>query len=146
MKILSLFLLICFIYTYNPQKAIEYARRYCRNYNPHFTIYGRMGDCANFVSQCLVAGGQDLKGCNGINSRGMIEIVSYLETCLINKGWKKTTGINKDFKPGYPFFMHHQHAMIATSVNGNSIKFCAHTNDRCDASISAYSHYVYYYL
>ena len=43
---------------YNASKAIEYARTYCKNYNPNYNSYkGRGGDCANFVSQCLYYGG-----------------------------------------------------------------------------------------
>lgn len=45
-------------YTYNVSKAIAYADKYCINYNPSYNSYkGRGGDCANFVSQCLYAGG-----------------------------------------------------------------------------------------
>ena len=45
-------------YTYNVSKAIAYADKYCINYNSSYNSYkGRGGDCANFVSQCLFAGG-----------------------------------------------------------------------------------------
>ena len=45
-------------YTYNVSKALEYADKYCINYNSAYNSYkGRGGDCANFVSQCLYAGG-----------------------------------------------------------------------------------------
>lgn len=45
-------------YTYNVSNAIAYADRYCINYNSAYNSYkGRGGDCANFVSQCLYAGG-----------------------------------------------------------------------------------------
>ena len=38
--------------------AIAYADKYCINYNSSYNSYkGRGGDCANFVSQCLYAGG-----------------------------------------------------------------------------------------
>ena len=45
-------------YTYNPQAAINYAETYWSNYNdyyPNYNIFG--GDCADFVSQSLHAGG-----------------------------------------------------------------------------------------
>ncbi len=45
-------------YTYSPQKAVQYADTYWSNYNdlyPNYSIIG--GDCADFVSQCLYAGG-----------------------------------------------------------------------------------------
>ena len=45
-------------YTYSPQKAVAYADKYWSTYNdfyPNYSIIG--GDCADFVSQCLYAGG-----------------------------------------------------------------------------------------
>lgn len=45
-------------YTYNPQKTVAYADKYWSTYNdfyPNYNIIG--GDCADFVSQCLQAGG-----------------------------------------------------------------------------------------
>lgn len=48
---------------YNPAKVTEYTNKYWNNYNkayPDFTSLG--GDCANFVSQALYAGGKTMKG------------------------------------------------------------------------------------
>ena len=45
-------------YSYNPNAAIAYAEKYWTNYNdayPNYNIFG--GDCADFVSQSLHAGG-----------------------------------------------------------------------------------------
>lgn len=43
---------------YNRQKAIEYARKFVYNYNQAFYNFSNIGgDCTNFVSQCLLAGG-----------------------------------------------------------------------------------------
>ena len=41
---------------YSANKAIEYAKRWALIPNPKY-IFARTGDCANFVSQCLYAGG-----------------------------------------------------------------------------------------
>lgn len=43
-------------YTYTPAKAAAYANQYWKNYNRSYKEY-RGVDCANFVSQCLFAGG-----------------------------------------------------------------------------------------
>ena len=43
-------------YTYSPAKAVAYADKYWSNYNRSYKEY-RGVDCANFVSQCLFAGG-----------------------------------------------------------------------------------------
>lgn len=48
--------------SYSPSDAVDYAETYYKNYNsnyPDWSEYG--GDCANFVSQCLYAGGKSMK-------------------------------------------------------------------------------------
>ena len=43
---------------YNASAAANYAKQYWSNYNPKYSNYNSIGgDCANFVSQCLLAGG-----------------------------------------------------------------------------------------
>lgn len=47
--------------SYNSYAAVDYASRYWQNYNPNYFNYNSMGgDCANFVSQCLRAGGLEM--------------------------------------------------------------------------------------
>ena len=47
--------------SYSREKAINYARKYALKPNPnykYFTVHGTIGgDCTNFISQCLRAGG-----------------------------------------------------------------------------------------
>ncbi len=52
--------------SYKYKDAVAYAEKYYKNYNPNYPdweIYG--GDCANFVSQCLYAGGKQMTGVPG---------------------------------------------------------------------------------
>ena len=43
---------------YDRIKAIEYAKKWAYDYNPRYYDFTRLGgDCTNFVSQCLYAGG-----------------------------------------------------------------------------------------
>ena len=56
MKFTLLFILVGVAFSYNPSAAVNYALSYCRNYNPAYNSYPG-ADCANFVSQCLIAGG-----------------------------------------------------------------------------------------
>lgn len=100
------------------------------------------GDCANFVSQCLTAGGLNLGGCAGKDNKGMIPGVSNLMNCLGAKGWKVNS---KSFRAGHPFFKKNRsHAMLAGEVNGNTIQVYGHTNDRCgDITISRSEVYTY---
>ncbi|MBQ9349297.1 MAG: amidase domain-containing protein [Oscillibacter sp.] len=52
---------------YDPDAASEYADKYALTYNPAFPNYNPVGgDCANFTSQCILAGGMPMvKGSNG---------------------------------------------------------------------------------
>lgn len=44
--------------SYNRERAVEYARRWALSRNPlFFDFTGGGGNCTNFVSQCLLAGG-----------------------------------------------------------------------------------------
>lgn len=46
---------------YNASAAVSYAKTYWSHYNPNYSNYNDIGgDCANFVSQCLHAGGLEM--------------------------------------------------------------------------------------
>lgn len=49
--------------TYSASSAVEYANQYWQDYNPAYPDLNTLGgDCANFVSQCLYAGGKQMNG------------------------------------------------------------------------------------
>lgn len=54
---------------YSPEKAIEYAITYAFDYNTakYPSYAGKGGDCANFISQALHAGGKPMIGMNSTN-------------------------------------------------------------------------------
>lgn len=54
---------------YSPEKAVEYAITYAFNYNTakYPSYAGKGGDCANFISQALHAGGKPMTGMNSTN-------------------------------------------------------------------------------
>lgn len=57
--------------TYSRQDAVDYAYSYCYNYNSNYPDWGVApygGDCANFVSQALYAGGKSMKGSDSTNT------------------------------------------------------------------------------
>ena len=147
MKTIILLFLIGFSLSYNTAKAISYARKYCSNYNPQYYNWDDMsGDSANFVSQCLIAGGMDLSTCSVSwrNAYGCLPRVRDLKSCLQQKGWKHSYSRPASFKAGYPIFStQYEHAMIATGISGRNVIYCAHTNDRCDATISSNIEYYY---
>ena len=105
MKTILISLLIGISLSYNPWGAINYANAYCSSYNPAFNNYRNSGgDCANFVSQCLTAGGFSLAGCGGTDNKGMIPGVSNLKNCLTSRGWRASGSMPPNFQMGYPIF------------------------------------------
>ena len=74
MKTILFLLLLGLAISYNANAAVNYALNHCRNYNRAYNSYPG-ADCANFVSQCLIAGGQSLSGCSGLDSKGTLPLV-----------------------------------------------------------------------
>ena len=144
MKIIALLLLLGLALSYNPDAAVTYARKYCKNYNPNYPSYRNSGgDCANFVSQCLIAGGFSFSGCDNVKSSGVIAGVTSLRNCLKKKGWKVSTTKPASFRGGYPMAKTDlSHAIMATSV-GNKITYCGHTSDVCDRTLDYAVYYMY---
>ena len=148
--IILLVFLIGLSLSYDTAVAIKYARSYCSHPNPKFSVnYASVGeeDSAHFVSECMQAGGIDFRTCSvsWIDSYGLLPRVRDLKSCLQQKGWKHSTSRPASFKAGYPIFStQYEHAMIATGISGGSVRFCAHTPDRCDATISN-NNIEYYY-
>ncbi|MCK4718497.1 MAG: N-acetylmuramoyl-L-alanine amidase, partial [Thermoplasmata archaeon] len=79
--------------TYDRARAAEYADTYWDVYNPAYNDYTSSGgDCANFVSQCLMAGGRILEGGDdgmehGVDNWGCMPFCDYLHLNLINATW-----------------------------------------------------------
>ena len=116
------------ILSYDPGSAVNYAMTYCDKRNPAFNDYPGV-DCANFVSQCLIAGGQDLSGCS-VDDKGCVINVGALEACLESKGWHSVVSdsVPDGFGAGGVITINDGgHAIIAVSDS----TFAAHTNDRC---------------
>jgi len=147
MRTIILLFLIGYSLSYNAAAAVNYARKYCSNYNPAYYNYANDGgDCANFVSQCLKAGGMNLGTCSvsWLDNYGSLPRVRDVKSCLQQKGWKHSYSRPASFKAGYPIFStQYDHAMIATGISGNSVIYCGHTTDRCDATISSNIEYYY---
>ena len=150
MKIIILSLLLFFTISYKRERAVEYARKYCKTYNPAYINYSKMiGDSTNFVSQCLIAGGLSFDGCAGRDVRGSIPVIANLKTCLSKKGWKNTNGLNNNFKDGYPFFYKKNWSYIATAVIGKKLKACTHDYEiPCDVIVNEteVNNFQYFYL
>ena len=158
-------LLIVVASAYNRDAAVKYAYQYVHSANhicstgawgcspyPYLGSErcgypGEGGDCANFVSQCLIAGGHSSlnKGqCRGIC--GSVEPgAKRLADCLSdNFGWKATCGYRSPppsyIQPGdvLVYFAdsscssYDAHAVLVTQVNGGSVKISCHSNEQKD--------------
>ena len=145
--ILLFFFMIALSLSYSEKAAVEYARQYWKDYNPEYHNYADDGgDCANFVSQCMIAGGFNFYDCSVevIDDKGCLPNVKDLKSCLIQKGWHKSDTLPPSFKAGYPVFLvEGSHVMIASSVNDGIVKISGHTNDRWEYEIP--DKIVYYY-
>ena len=75
MKIILIFFLLGFTFSYDAYNALVYSLRYCNNYNRDFNKYqNRVEESANFASQCIsIGGGQDFEGCEGRADKGMFK-------------------------------------------------------------------------
>ena len=147
MKQILFITLICLAFSYDNWGAVNYARTYCANYNGWYNNYrppNGGGDCANFVSQCLLRGGADLSQCYGTDSKGAIPYVPNLKSCLTQLGWKSSRSRPAEFYAGYPMFLEDYHAMICTEISGDTVYYCAHTEDVCNRQL--YGSPIYYYL
>lgn len=52
---------------YDVESAVEYARKYVYERNSEYPVYEQ--NCANFVSQCLIAGGIEMQGDNTVSAK-----------------------------------------------------------------------------
>ena len=135
--------------SYNRIAARDYAYKYWSSYNPAYTSYkGNGGDCANFVSQCIHAGGIPTDATWKADSNSWIrafELPSY----MVNKGYAtQTSYINATAGSFACTTSGAGHAVLVTINDGAKIAYTAHTTDRKDAAFSStdlngnYSFYV----
>lgn len=104
---------------YSKSKAYDYAMRYGATPNLNYRYFGRHGDCTNFISQCIKAGGLHENGgwyYNGpFNYSRSWTIVDDLRNYLINN--KKARGYYQKL-PDYPHGVGYRGTVIQIS-NGS---------------------------
>jgi len=141
--------------TYNRTLAIEYADYWCDKHNPEYYFYCDGDcDCANFVSQCLIAGGLDLSaGADGrgagIDDKKCIPYCDDLHLHFIGgyhaikwemryKGEPEPSWL----VPGDVAILgkygedHWKHAVFAVAVEDDIMQYDAHSNPQCHEPIS----------
>ena len=120
---------------YNKDAAIAYARKYAANYNPAYPAMAG-GDCASFVSQCLLAGGLPMdstwyyKSSNNFSKYWSYAywLRYYLTTscgytCISSPSMSDIAAGDIIWSDGG------EHVMIVTEVGNGYFKKCAHTDD-----------------
>ncbi|MEW6070033.1 MAG: glycosyl hydrolase family 18 protein, partial [Candidatus Thermoplasmatota archaeon] len=137
---------------YQRNAVVAYADKYWDVYNPDYNDYsGSGGDCANFVSQCMIAGGLSLwQGRDGngadVDSKGAMPFCDYLHLNLVkyqNAVWSYIEYSGEppsDLAPGDVIIYgdasdqtspdYWRHAVIVVEGYGNNSKVSAHTSDR----------------
>lgn len=135
--------------SYNRIAARDYAYKYWSSYNPAYTSYkGNGGDCANFVSQCIHAGGIPTDATWKADSVSWIR-ASAVPSYMMNKGYATKTSYTNATAGNFAYTSSGAgHAVLVTINDGAKIAYTAHTTDRKDAAFSStdlngnYSFYV----
>lgn len=142
---------------YNRTLAVVYARKWALSYNPKFFNFnGNGGDCTNFVSQCLLAGGGKMNFDKyygwfyiDINNRSPSwASVNFLRRFLLDK---KLTGpianiksLNRlqigDIIQLRQNVLGFNHSLIISKIENNEIYVCAHSIDALDRPLSSYKY------
>lgn len=133
-------------YTYSYQDAVAYADKYATSYNPAYPNYNSIGgDCANFVSQCLYAGGLPMtdgwffRDSNNRSSSWSLAdgLFKYLSASC---GTAVENPADSDVTAGNPVFYYsagkgrYSHTAICVGVNASGVPVVdAHNNDHLRA-------------
>lgn len=141
---------------YNRSKAVEYAEKWALSANPKFYHFGGIGgDCTNFISQCLLAGGGKMNYSqhgwfyvSSSNRSASWTSVQYLQQFLLsNKGagpFAKQEKI-ENLQVGDLIQLrqnptHFNHTVIITHKARGEIFVCAHSNDALNKRLSEYAY------
>lgn len=142
---------------YDRERAVQYAKKYALDYNPaYFRFDGIGGDCTNYISQCLLAGGGKMNYdkyygwfyVNQNNRSPSWTDVDYLQKFLLSgraPGFVVAVLPIEDLQIGdiiqirqnpYSF----NHSVIITKITPYEIYVCAHSNDVLDKPLSEYDY------
>ena len=128
---------------YSIDKAVSYARKHALSYNKHYEDFSNAGgDCTNFVSQCVHAGGLPLSLTWRPYYTAWIR-VNELYYYILRKGLGKDLPSIMDSKPGsiIQFFSStkgfYSHSGIITEIiSDEDCLYCCHNFDKLDYPLS----------
>ena len=146
MKIAIFFLLLGFSFSFNydANEALKFDNQNCETYDEDIEMSNGSG--ANYVTQCLIAGGFEISNCL-TDENGNISNTENLSACLTQKGWKSSTSFPKQFKAGYPMILGSL-SFIATEVKEEYIKYSSNSFiSLCNESLGGVvGRPIYFYL
>lgn len=130
---------------YNGNAARDYAYTYYKNYNPSYTDYSKQGgDCTNFVSQCLKAGGLPTDGTWFKDSNAWIRVIE-LRNWLVNKGYATEYSWQSNCKVGDVVQLQNSskgiytHSLLISYIDGyGQVYLAAHTNEAWNKAVYNY--------
>lgn len=143
------------IIQYNREKAVEYALKYALSYNPNYYHFGGIGgDCTNYISQCLLAGGGKMnfdkfKGWYYVDSNNRAPSwtsVIHLQNFLLSKNrigpFAKICELSEielgDLIQLRQNPTRFNHTLIVTKIENGEIFVCAHSNDAKNKKLKDY--------
>ena len=143
---------------YDRWLAVQYAKIYALSPNPKFFHFSEIGgDCTNFISQCLLAGGSVMQydKINGWYYNSSYDrspswaSVTELQRFLLNKnlgGPKAEISSLKNLEIGDIIQLRQNptrfnHTLLVSAISQNEIFVCAHSNDALDRKLSSYNYF-----
>ena len=140
---------------YNRKLAVEYARKWALDKNPnYFHFEGIGGDCTNFISQCLLAGGGKMNYdkyygwfyINKDNRSPSWTSVKYFQRFLLSN---KLPGFHAKIMPIDKLELgdviqirqnpnEFNHTVIISKITSREIYVCAHSYNTLDKPLSSY--------
>ena len=145
------------IMEYNRRHAVTYARRWANGRNPLFADYtGLGGDCTNFISQCVLAGGCEMNFTpvygwyylsEGERTASWTGVAFFAQFLVGNTGPGPFASETDDGslqlgdviqlgKADGSFY----HTLIVTGFRYDGYLVCAHTDDALDRPLSTYTY------
>ena len=114
--------------SYNINGALAYADQWALSRNPAYSDYtGRGGDCANFVSQCLCAGGLPTDGTWYKDSKAWIAVIALSNYLCDRYGLPRLSADNSNIQVGSPV-CYQWHSNWQAGYRLNHVTLCVGRN------------------
>ncbi len=115
-------------------------------YNNGYTNYASTHqDCANYISQCLYAGGIPTDNTWYAGSLAWVN-VSELCNYMLNNGYWREISYLMPPVGAYMRYTNISHIVMLSSHDGVTYKYSGHTNDRMNFVLSLSSSNKYYFI